>query len=244
VLSEIDDKRTDIVIAVPFEIWGVDPSSGKLSWFCEALSSRNFCSSVIIDDKTVYAVGEQGSGSIAVAAGGKDDVTKSNIVWKGRDGGRVSTPLIADGRLYSVNSGVLTCLDAKSDAKIYQSRLTSGAADAADDGPGRGQRGGAPGERGGRAPGGPGGFGRGGGMGGQDYASPVAGDGKLFFITRAGDCHVVKLGETFEKLATNRINEETEDFSATPAISDGALFIRSSKHLYCISEEKKVTEKP
>ena len=74
-----------------------------------------------------------------------------------------------------------------------------------------------------------------GGRGGQDYSSPVIGDGKIYFVTRGGDCHVMKLGEQFEKLATNRVTEENEDFSATPAISDGSLFIRSSKHLYCVS---------
>jgi outer membrane protein assembly factor BamB len=73
-------------------------------------------------------------------------------------------------------------------------------------------------------------------MGGQDYASPVAGDGKIYFVTRSGDIHVLRASSAFESLAVNRLTDEAEDFSATPAISDGQLFIRSSKHLYCIEQ--------
>jgi len=70
--------------------------------------------------------------------------------------------------------------------------------------------------------------------GGQDYSSPVAADGKLFFTSRGGDIFVIKLGEKFEQLAVNRVTDAKEDFSATPAVSNGDLFIRSSKHLYCV----------
>ena len=74
-------------------------------------------------------------------------------------------------------------------------------------------------------------------MGGQDYASPVAADGKVFFVTRNGDIFVTKLGAEFEQLAVNRVTADREDFSATPAIADGRLYIRSSKHLYCVGEK-------
>ena len=50
---------------------------------------------------------------------------------------------------------------------------------------------------------------------------------------------MIKLGDKFEQLATNRVTDEAEDFSASPAISDGAIYIRSSKHLYCIAEDAK-----
>ena len=47
---------------------------------------------------------------------------------------------------------------------------------------------------------------------------------------------VLKLGEKFEVVARNRFGSDTADFSATPAISDGQLFIRSSKKLYCVAD--------
>ncbi len=82
--------------------------------------------------------------------------------------------------------------------------------------------------------GGPGGRG---GMGGQDYSSLVAGDGKLYFVSRNGDIFVIKPGSTFEQLSVNRLTDQQEDFSASPAISGNQIFIRSSKHLYCVSQK-------
>ena len=39
--------------------------------------------------------------------------------------------------------------------------------------------------------------------------------------------------EKFEALATNELGE---DSNSTPAISDGQIFIRTFKNLYCIGE--------
>lgn len=224
ILVDVDADRTDIVIGVPYEIWGFNPENGKLRWYCEALGTRSFCSSVVTDGKLIYAMGDQGSGSIAIKVGGEKDITKTHVAWTGRDNNRIGTPVLADDKLYFVSNRVATCVDAKTGSRIYQGRLSGGLA-ASESGE-AGQR-----QSGGRGPGG-----RGGGGGGQDYSSPVAADGKLFFVARNGETHVMKLGDQFELLATNRVSEEAEDFSATPAISQGAIFIRSSKHLYCIAQ--------
>ncbi|HND53360.1 MAG TPA: PQQ-binding-like beta-propeller repeat protein [Pirellulaceae bacterium] len=259
------EGRTDLVIGVPYEIWGFDPQNGKLRWYVEAMNTDSYCSSVVSDGSVVYGIEGRGGGSIAVRAGGKDDVSKSHVVWRGRDANRIGTPVIHDGRIYFFSGRVANCIDAKTGEKIYQSRLTGGAGgDAAvAGGPGGGPGGGGPGGRGpggpggpGGAPGGPGGagpgggpggrgpggfgggFGGGGGMRGQDYASPVAADGKLYFVARGGDIFVVQLGKEFKQLAVNRVTADSEDFSATPAIADGELFIRSNKHLYCVADTK------
>ena len=74
-----------------------------------------------------------------------------------------------------------------------------------------------------------------GGRGGQDYASAVVAANKLYFQTRGGEMFVVQLGDEPKQIAANRVTTDTEDFSASPAISDGCLFIRSNKHLYCVT---------
>lgn len=76
----------------------------------------------------------------------------------------------------------------------------------------------------------------GGAMMGQDYASPVAANGHLFQVTRRGEVLVIKLGPKFELMGRNKFASDRSDFSATPAISDGQLFIRSAKTLYCVGE--------
>ena len=251
-VSKVDDSRTDIVIGAPYEIWGINPATGKLRWFCNALESDQFNSSVVVTDSTIYASegGRSGGGSIAVKTGGKGDVTASNVAWTGSDSSRFSSPLLYDGRLYLLSSGMAKCISAADGKEIFQARLQAGAAG---EGPGSGAPGGRGPGAGGPAGGGggPGGFGGGGqppgggGRGGRgggggfniDYSSPVLGDGKIYYVTRGGDIHVIKAGDTFEKLATNRLTSESEEFSATPAISDGQIFFRSSKHLYCVSAQ-------
>ncbi len=64
----------------------------------------------------------------------------------------------------------------------------------------------------------------------QGYtASPVAADGKLFFVSESGEVTVIRAGVEFEILAQNQMNETC---MATPAISDGMMFIRTQYHLY------------
>ncbi|MEX2186332.1 MAG: PQQ-binding-like beta-propeller repeat protein [Pirellulales bacterium] len=66
---------------------------------------------------------------------------------------------------------------------------------------------------------------------GSYKASPVAADGRVYFLNTAGHCTVVPGTVRFEKLAENQIDDETV---ASPAISDGRIYIRGKKRLYAI----------
>jgi len=65
-------------------------------------------------------------------------------------------------------------------------------------------------------------------------ASGVAADGKLYFPSEQGNMFVVKAGKEFELLGANAMNDI---LMATPAISEGILFIRSHHSLFAISEK-------
>jgi outer membrane protein assembly factor BamB len=65
-------------------------------------------------------------------------------------------------------------------------------------------------------------------------ASPVAANGKLYLSTEEGDVVVLRLGDTFEVLATNRLADQS--FIASPAIVGGDIYLRSRTHLFRISE--------
>ena len=56
------------------------------------------------------------------------------------------------------------------------------------------------------------------------YASPVAGDGKVYFTSLSGIVTVLPAGGSFEPLATNRLGETCY---ATPALAPGRLFVRT-----------------
>ena len=212
-IVKIDDERTDLVLGVPYEIWGFNPDSGKLRWYSEISAGDQYSSSLVAVQDVVYSIEGRGGGSAAVRAGGKGDVTKSHTVWSGSDSSRFGTPVVYQGRLYFFASGVATCNDAKTGKKVFQGRLEGGSSSG---GGGRSR------------------FGRGGG--GSDYSSPVVADGKIYYVQSSGSCFVLKAGDKFEQLAVNSVTTDRESFGATPALSNGEIFLRSDKHLYCVSE--------
>lgn len=68
-------------------------------------------------------------------------------------------------------------------------------------------------------------------LGGGFSASPFAAEGRVYFQNEAGVGFVVRAGKTFELLTRNDLAERT---LASPAAVDGAIFIRSEKHLWKI----------
>jgi outer membrane protein assembly factor BamB len=72
-------------------------------------------------------------------------------------------------------------------------------------------------------------------VGGSAWASMVAADGRLYVTNRAGDTFVLAASPRFELIAKNSLKEPVY---ASIAVSDGELFLRSYKHLWCIGEAK------
>jgi outer membrane protein assembly factor BamB len=71
--------------------------------------------------------------------------------------------------------------------------------------------------------------------GGDSYtASPVAADGRLYFASEQGQVRVVKAGPVFELLAVNALGDYV---MATPAISNGTLFVRSQHFLTALGRK-------
>lgn len=62
----------------------------------------------------------------------------------------------------------------------------------------------------------------------------MAANGKLYLATEDGDVVVVKMGETFEVLATNTLKDQV--FISSPAIAGGSLYLRSQEALYRIGK--------
>ena len=220
VLANVDD-RTDLVLGVPYEFWGLSPETGKLRWYSEAMESSSYNSSVVVSNGVVYGIEGRGGGSAAVKIGGKGDITKENTIWTGNDSARFATPLVYDGRIYFFANGIASCINAKDGSSIFKGRLPS------DNASGNGRDGGGGGARGGRG---------GRGFGSIDYSSPVAADEKIYYVKSDGTTYVIDASEEFNLIATNKITEDTENFSGTPAISDGQIIVRSNKHLYCIGQ--------
>ncbi len=72
-------------------------------------------------------------------------------------------------------------------------------------------------------------------LGGNHDASPIEIRNRLYFLNREGKANVLTAGRKFEVLATNQL-EGT--FKASPAVANGALFLRNESHLYRIESTK------
>ncbi|MEJ2109333.1 MAG: PQQ-binding-like beta-propeller repeat protein [Acidobacteriota bacterium] len=70
-------------------------------------------------------------------------------------------------------------------------------------------------------------------LGGIFFASPVAGDGKVYLVGETGETFVLKAGREPVILSTNSLDER---ILASPAISQGRLFLRSDGSLFCIGK--------
>lgn len=71
---------------------------------------------------------------------------------------------------------------------------------------------------------------------GLHHASPVTANGLVYFLNDEGVMHIVRAGEKYELVARNELGEKTY---ASPALSDGQMFLRSFKQLYCIGQAAK-----
>ncbi|MBL8233583.1 MAG: PQQ-binding-like beta-propeller repeat protein [Bryobacterales bacterium] len=67
-------------------------------------------------------------------------------------------------------------------------------------------------------------------------SSPVLADGKVYITSEEGTTTVIKAGRQFEVLAENKLEEYT---LSSPAISEGQIFMRTEKALYCIGKRVK-----
>ena len=65
--------------------------------------------------------------------------------------------------------------------------------------------------------------------------SPVSADGLVYFVSDRGVTTIIRPSETFAVIAKNELGEPV---SASPAISQGQIFLRTHQHLYCIGSKK------
>ncbi len=141
------------------------------------------------------------NGMLAIRAGGKGDMTETNVLWTyHRSVPQLPSPLVYENVLYMLNDsgGVLTTFEPRSGEIIKKGRLEEA----------------------------------------QDnyYASPVAADGKVYFVSESGIVTVVEPSGNFEPLAVNELDEPCY---ATPAIADGRIYLRTTGRLYCFGLQEK-----
>ena len=213
------DGQDEMLFAAPSEIWAMNPENGKLRWFAQhGLNGNVTPDPVVVGDLVCIFGGYPGTARVALKMGDKGEVSSSDIVWQDASSTYVPSPVAYDGKIYCVSDqGLAWCLDAATGKMIYRERCGSGAVSGG---------------------GGSGGGRRGGGMGGGKpfYASPIIVDGNIIAVSRKQGAFVYPAKPEFSAPVQNVIEGDATDFNATPAVSDGCLFLRSNKALYCIGK--------
>ena len=207
VLAKVSDDRTDLVLGVPSEIWGLDPTTGKLLWFTNTKLTGNVSPSAVVDGDTVYLIGGYLSkGSIAIRAGGKGKLPADQRLWESRYTSYVPSPVLYKDHLYWVDDrGLAHCLNAKSGELVYRERLEGASG---------------------------GGF-----VSRPFYGSIVRAGKHLIVTSRTAGTFVIAAKPEFEQIAQNKFPSDKSDFNSSPAISEGQLLIRSNEYLYCIQSK-------
>jgi outer membrane protein assembly factor BamB len=67
-------------------------------------------------------------------------------------------------------------------------------------------------------------------------SSPVAADGKIYISGEDGEMVVLAAGRQFREIATSSMGEA---LMATPALSDGVMYVRGSRTLFAIGVRQK-----
>ena len=66
-------------------------------------------------------------------------------------------------------------------------------------------------------------------------ASPVAADGRIYLTSEDGDIIVIAAGREFRKLGSNAMGELV---MATPALSDGVMYVRGVSTLFAVGRKR------
>jgi hypothetical protein len=195
-----------ILFNVPKKVIAVDPSTGKTLWSAASPLDDAACGGIVTNDGNAYLMGSRAGHAMAIKCGGNGDVSQTNTLWQTRLQAGISTPLIVGENLYWATGGIFFAARLSTGEYIYKQRLP-------------------------RLGGPTGGFPN------SDYSSPIAAGGNIVLFTRNGESYIIKPGDEFQIVAHNpAFDGDLSAFSATPAASDGELFVRSESNLYCIGE--------
>ncbi len=72
----------------------------------------------------------------------------------------------------------------------------------------------------------------------EHHASQVAAEGRVYFINDFGLMRVIRPGKTYDLVAESELEEKV---FASPALSEGQIFIRGGKSLFCLGKRTQPT---
>ncbi len=121
------DGTTEIVLTGGDVVTGHDPETGKELWRANGLNPRNDPNYRIVASPVTYGdlilAPTRERPMLALKAGGRGDVTTSNLLWTFGSGPDVPTPVTDGQYVYVINDrGIAFCLEARTGREIYGRR--------------------------------------------------------------------------------------------------------------------------
>ena len=117
---------TELVLAIFGKVIAFDPDKGTELWSCETKIPWYMVPSLVAEKDVVYCIGGRGGGgSLAVKTGGRGDVGGTHVVWRGKKGSNVSSPIAHEGHLYWASDSlpIVSCANLATGEMIYEERL-------------------------------------------------------------------------------------------------------------------------
>lgn len=123
VIARVGD-HDELLYAGNETVKGYDPNTGAELWSLDG-PTRECVPAIVIGPDVVYSASGRNGPTLALRPGGQGDVTATHLAWRAvRGGPHVPSPILYNGRLYTVNdTGIASCLDAKTGQAIWQARI-------------------------------------------------------------------------------------------------------------------------
>jgi len=110
-LAKLSNGRTELIMLLPTQTWGLNPDTGKTLWFVNtSMKDSTIGTPIVINDIAyIHGGGVKSLSSLALRLGGTGDVTDSHVLWSGKEAVSVPSPVYVNGLLYWVTSGGKAC---------------------------------------------------------------------------------------------------------------------------------------
>jgi len=121
--------RTQLISPAAKAVVSLDPLTGRELWRVRypehSAAARPLFANGLVYVDTGYGKAEL----LAIRPDGRGDVTETHVAWKALKGvGAKPSPLLVDDLIYAASDtgGVVTCIDAKTGAEVWQQRVGGG----------------------------------------------------------------------------------------------------------------------
>jgi outer membrane protein assembly factor BamB len=118
-------NHDELVVSSEGRVYGYDPDTGAELWQVRG-TTREVIPTPVVGHGLVFCSSGRAGPTLAIRPGGKGDVTSTHLAWSTTRGSPfVPSAIVHGDLLYMINDmqSILTVLDAKTGAPVYQDRL-------------------------------------------------------------------------------------------------------------------------